>query len=568
MRKIPVRPSRRAAAAALTILLAIAAAPPDMASAQRVETGRSALGNYLAGRHAERLRDPANAAVFFDAALLADPGHFEILIRLHAARLAAGDFPGAVSAARRIAERSPANPAASLTLAADAVSRLAWDEARRLLSEIPLQGVNRLLVPLLRGWIETARGNADALDQLKPLAEMGELANVVDFHRALMLDRLGRFDEAEAALRRVLGPELQGTPRLIEAMVAFLLARGRDAEARTLLDAARAQDRESLAFDLLSRRLAGGDRRPVLPDARAGFGAALFDVATVVRGEGDGGLSLPYARLSVALTPEDASALLLVGDILDQQKRFEESNAVFARIPADSPLSWPARLRTADNLVQLDKADAAIALLETMAGERPERTDALASLGGILRGKERYREAIGAYDRALARIASPERRHWILLYARGISCERSDDWRCAEADFRRALDLMPEQPDVLNYLAYSWVDKGFSEHFDRALAMLQRAVELRPNSGHIIDSLAWALYKLGRHAEAVPLLERAVQLLPLEPVILDHLGDAYWRVGRRLEARYQWQRALGAKPDAELKPQLERKLEQGLRDGG
>jgi tetratricopeptide (TPR) repeat protein len=198
--------------------------------------------------------------------------------------------------------------------------------------------------------------------------------------------------------------------------------------------------------------------------------------------------------------------------------------------------------------------------------EDVDRTEALASLGGMLRMKERHREAVAAYDRAIARVASPERRHWLLFYARGIACERSDRWPCAEADFKRALDLMPEQPDVLNYLAYSWVDRGLAEHYDRALAMLQRAVELRPNSGHIIDSLAWALYKLGRYAQAVPLLERAVELLPQEAVILDHLGDAYWRVGRRLEARYQWQRALGAKPEPDLKPQLERKLEGGLPD--
>jgi tetratricopeptide (TPR) repeat protein len=393
---------------------------------------------------------------------------------------------------------------------------------------------------------------------------MTDLAPVVDFHRGLMLEKLGRFDEAEAALRRVLGPSGQATPRVVETLAAFYLARGRDGDARALLDAARANDRESLAFDMLSRRLESGDRRPALPDARAGFGAALFDVASAVRGEGDGGLSLPYGRLAVALSPDDPSALLLVGDILDQQKRYEESNAMFARIAPGSPLSWSARLRIADNLAQLERHDAAVALLEAMAAERPERTEALATLGGLLRAKERFRDAIGAYDRAIARVASPERRHWVLFYARGIACERSDDWPCAEADFTRALDLMPEQPDVLNYLAYSWVDKGFAQHFDRALRMLERAVELRPNSGHIIDSLAWAKYKLGRHAEAVPLLERAVELLPQEAVILDHLGDAYWQVGRRLEARYQWQRALGAKPEPDLKPVLERKLQDGL----
>jgi tetratricopeptide (TPR) repeat protein len=562
--KAPKRPV--AAIAALAVALTGAVLAPLSVPAQPLETSRSAIGNYLAGRYAERQRDPGAAARFFEAALAGEPTNFEILQRVHASRLAAGDFSAAAAAAARIAERSPANPSASLTLAVDAVSRLAWDDARRVLAEIPLQGVNRLLVPLLRAWIDTARGADTALDHLTPLAEIADLAAIVDFHRGLMLEKMGRFEEAEAALRRVLGPQGQATPRVAEALVAFLLARGRDAEAREMLDAARANDRESIAFDMLARRLATADRRPAMPDARAGFGAALFDVASAVRGDSDGFFAMPYARLAAALMPEDASAQLMVGDILEHQKRYADANAAFARIPPDTALHWAARLRIAENLNQLDRLDEAIAMLEAMAAERPDRTEALASLGGMLRMKERHREAVAAYDRAIARVASPERRHWLLFYARGIACERSDRWPCAEADFKRALDLMPEQPDVLNYLAYSWVDRGLAEHYDRALAMLQRAVELRPNSGHIIDSLAWALYKLGRYAQAVPLLERAVELLPQEAVILDHLGDAYWRVGRRLEARYQWQRALGAKPEPDLKPQLERKLESGLSD--
>jgi tetratricopeptide (TPR) repeat protein len=273
---------------------------------------------------------------------------------------------------------------------------------------------------------------------------------------------------------------------------------------------------------------------------------------------------MPYARLATVLAPAEAGALLLVGDVLDQQKRHADAIAAFGRIEQSSPLAWPARLRIADSLRQLDRIDEAMELLEKMAAERPERIDALATKAGILRGKERFAEAAPVYDRAIARIASPERRHWTLFFSRGIAFERSDQWPKAEADFRKALELQPEQPDVMNYLAYSWVDKGFPEHYDLALRMLERAVELRPQSGHIIDSLAWALYKLGRHAEAVPLLERAVEILPQEAVILDHLGDAFWKVGRRNEARFQWQRALGAKPEADLKPVLERKLRDGL----
>jgi tetratricopeptide (TPR) repeat protein len=533
--KAPKRPV--AAIAALAVALTGAVLAPLSVPAQPLETSRSAIGNYLAGRYAERQRDPGAAARFFEAALAGEPTNFEILQRVHASRLAAGEFSAAAAAAARIAERSPANPSASLTLAVDAVSRLAWDDARRVLAEIPLQGANRLLVPLLRAWI-------------------------VDFHRGLMLEKMGRFEEAEAALRRVLGPQGQATPRVAEALVAFLLARGRDAEAREMLDAARANDRESIAFDMLARRLATADRRPAMPDPRAGFGAALFDLASAMRGDGDGFFAMPYARLAAALMPEDASAQLMVGDILEQQKRYADANAAFARIPPDTALHWAARLRIAENLNQLDRLDEAIAMLEAMAAERPDRTEALASLGGMLRMKERHREAVAAYDRAIARVASPERRHWLLFYARGIACERSDRWPCAEADFRRALDLMPEQPDVLNYLAYTWVDRG--ENLVEAERMLRRAVEQRPNSGHIVDSLGWAFYRLGRFEEAVPLLERAAELLPEDPVLLDHLGDGYWRVGRRREASFQWERALRSKPEPELKIEIEKKLRDGL----
>ena len=116
----------------------------------------------------------------------------------------------------------------------------------------------------------------------------------------------------------------------------------------------------------------------------------------------------------------------------------------------------------------------------------------------------------------------------------------------------------------MNYLAYSWVDQGITMRYEEARRMLERAVTLRPNSGHIIDSLGWVLYRTGYYVEAVEVLERAVELLPGDPVLLDHLGDAYWQVGRTNEARFQWQRALSNKPEPEAKSEIERKLLSGL----
>ena len=281
-----------------------------------------------------------------------------------------------------------------------------------------------------------------------------------------------------------------------------------------------------------------------------------------MRQEGGGSVSLTYGRYALALQPDNAAALLLVADVLDQQNRWTESNALFARIPADSPFSWSARLRSAENLHQLGRSDEAAAMFEKMAAERPDRVDALLALGQLRRVQERYADAALVYDAAIARLGTPQPRHWTIFYARGITNERSKQWPKAEADFLKALELQPEQPDVMNYLAYTWVDMNIN--LERAFPMLERAVELRPNSGHIIDSLAWALYRKGRYAEAVPLMDRAVEILPQDPVILDHLGDIYWRVGREAEARFSWQRSLGNKPDADLRAELQRKLENGL----
>ena len=181
-----------------------------------------------------------------------------------------------------------------------------------------------------------------------------------------------------------------------------------------------------------------------------------------------------------------------------------------------------------------------------------------ARLGDMMRQRSRFPEAVAAYDQALSRVPAPSADAWPLFYARGVSNERAGNWARAEADFQRALELAPEQPYVMNYLAYTWVEMG--RNLPEARRMLERAAELRPNDGNIIDSLGWALFKLG----AVRWLERAVELEPRNSVINDHLGDVYWVTGRRNEARFQWERALRTEPEAADVPKIEAKLRDGL----
>ena len=273
---------------------------------------------------------------------------------------------------------------------------------------------------------------------------------------------------------------------------------------------------------------------------------------------------------ALALKPDFMLAQVLLGEIHEDAEHYDRAIEAYEAIPDDSPL-WPsAEIQIATDLDRLEKFDAALARIDGVIAERPDHYDAYVARGNLMRLHEKWNEAAVEYSRALDLVATPEREHWTVVYFRAISFERAGEWERAEADFRTALRLEPDHPSVLNYLGYSLVDQGMK--LDEAMRMIEKAVELRPNDGYIVDSLGWAHYKLGNYEEAVTHLERAISLscgdnqCSSDPVINDHLGDAYWRVGREIEARFQWSHARDSDPEPEDLVEIERKLAEGLGD--
>ena len=234
------------------------------------------------------------------------------------------------------------------------------------------------------------------------------------------------------------------------------------------------------------------------------------------------------------------------------------ANKYYSKITNSSPFYWHARLRKARNLEILGKNNESMDLLQKMSKEKLNRYDSLKLLGDILKNYEKYKDSIETYNEAVSRIKEIKKHHWDLLYSRGMAYERSDQWEMAEKDFLKVLDLVPDQPEVLNYLGYSWIVKGLN--LNEAKDLIIKAVKLRPMDPYIVDSLGWAYYKLGEYTKAVQELERAVSLKPTDPIINDHLGDAYNKSQRKLEAVYQWKKALYFNPDDELKKEIELKL--------
>ena len=300
-------------------------------------------------------------------------------------------------------------------------------------------------------------------------------------------------------------------------------------------------------------------------DAKDGAAEVLYGLGGAgSRQQGDELPALIYLRLSLYLRPSNALAAVTLANLFDQLKQPDQAIAAYQMVPATSPLRAGADIQSALELQALGKADEAMQRMSEIVAEQPHDADALSSLAGLQRAAKKYAEAAATYDKAIAAVGIPQRDNWTLFYFRGICFERDKQWPKAEADFKRALELVPDQPLVLNYLGYTWVDRGVN--LEEALKMLRRAVELRPDDGYIVDSLGWAHFKLGQFAEATQTLERAIDLKPADPVLNDHLGDAYWRVNRRTEAHFQWNHARDMGPDPGDLPEILKKIKDGLPD--
>lgn len=517
-------------------------------------------GNYLAARHADAERADVSAARYYAAALEQSPNDPVLLDHAVRALVLDGRTKEAIPLARRLASVESANEVARLVLAVAAIDTGRYTPAEEELKALP-QGPFAATASLLTAWADFGRGDqAAALQALQGVAANPSSAYLLPLHTAWLKDAAGDPGAAADALSALLTNQKEPWLRLTTLGISLYQRAGRSDDADALRQSYLARHPESSILGVDAKEKPGA--KSELRSAKDGAAEALFDASGLFARMNDRETALLLGQLGLFLRPDFPALQLVVADLLESVDRLDDANRTYAAISTASPLSWIGRLSMAQNLDRLDQFDKAAAVLREMAKERPADPEPLIQLGDLLRRHERFAEAVPVYDEAAARIPKLDQRHWRLLYARGISLERAKQWDRAEADLLKALELEPDQPFVLNYLGYSWVEQG--RNLDRAEAMIRRAVELRPNDGYIVDSLGWVLYRLGHPQDAVPFMERAVELRPEDPVINDHLGDVYWSVGRQREARFQWRAALASDPEPDLRATLEQKLERGL----
>lgn len=519
-------------------------------------------GAYLAARQAVLMGDYQTAADYFTRALTRDASNPMLLENAALAYLSLGDLDRALPIARKIEADGLQSQVASMVLAA--AEARAGDYDALLARVRDERGAGPLVDGLTGAWALMGQGEvAAALTSFDAVAEELGLGPFGSYHKALALAMVGDFEGAEALFASDAGGPLQMTRRSVIARVQILSQLERAPEAVALIDALFGTDLDP-GLAALRLALSEGEVLPfsLITDAQDGLAEVFYTVATFLRREAGDDYTLLYSRVASYLRPGHTDALLMSAGLLESLERYELAVAAYKQVPRDDPAFHAAELGRAEALRRLERPDAAIEVLEQLARSHADLPIVHVTLGDMMRQMERYSSAVTAYDRALSLYPAEDAGQWFIYYARAIAYERLDIWDNAEADFRKALELNPDQPQVLNYLGYSLVEKQVK--LDEALEMIERAVAARPDSGYIVDSLGWVLYRLGRYEEAVGHMERATELMPVDPIVNDHLGDVLWAVGRKLEAQFQWNRALSFDPEEKDAIRIRRKLEVGL----
>ncbi|MBC8037264.1 MAG: tetratricopeptide repeat protein [Rhizobiales bacterium] len=525
----------------------------------------SLSGNYLAGRTASKLRDNDVASEYLSRALEGDSGNPVLIERVFLLELSEGNIEAAEELAVRVLGSNSQQRMARIVLGLRDFRVRHYEDARRNFTVASYTPVGELTSTLLSAWSHAGEGElVRALRSLDKLDGNESFANFKSFHAALISDYLGNAIRAEAFYKKA--HEQAGTSlRVVQAYGNFLERNGRAEEATKIYTAfLDGGDDNPLVASALAGIKAGHKAQAMIATPGAGAAEALFSLATAMTDEQSIDVGLLYAQLALSFNADRPVAFTLLGDIYEDVKRPEKAIDAYSQVPETSALRANAEMEIAINLQRLERKDEALARLNGLLAQDPGDYDVLVTLGNIHRNNEDFAKAAEAYDRAIATFTQPQPAHWRVFYYSGISNERMKNWDKAEKEFRRALELAPEEAMVLNYLGYSMVDRKIN--LVEAMAMIKKAVALKPNDGYIVDSLGWAYFQLGDYEQALIHCERAVELLAADPIIGEHLGDVYWRVGRKLEAQFQWQHAKDNKPEPEDLKRIQDKQANGLPD--
>ncbi|CAN5326065.1 tetratricopeptide repeat protein [soil metagenome] len=531
----------------------------------RDDEGRTAYGLYLAGRYlAGRTAEGQEGAAVRGAAYLAEvltltPEQPTIREQAFTAALLSGDLDAA-------ARTAPSGPTAPPVLSeagrlVAAIQGFIHGDARAAIASIkasPIRPPHALAALLVQPWIAASAGDWDlALLSPSPTATDG-LGQLMRFQRAQLLERHRQPDLAEEAYKAAAtAPNAQ--PAVIVGYGEFLERRRRQDEAVAVYDAALLTQTTNPALIAAKARATAKVRPPAVPTERDGVVRGLLLAAAYAGQGGANEFAAVYARLALSVQPDDSIRLQLARS-LSAAGLDSSSRDVLAQISSKNRGEYAvARVLMGQSLAKNERKPEALVEFQNAYVAAPASAEVAFSLAAQLLELERTDEALALLN---GPVLNTDDQGAEVRFLRGAGVEAAGKVPEAEAELWAALQDQPDQPAFLNYLGYLWVDSG--TRVTEGAALIARAHAAEPEDGNIQDSLGWAQYRQGQYDVAVETLEQAVSKEPANAEINDHLGDAYWQVGRKREAGWQWSRVLTLDPDAERRAEVEAKIADGL----
>jgi tetratricopeptide (TPR) repeat protein len=530
-------------------------------SAQKKYYRSTKTGNYLAGQFAQNRKDWEKASDYMSRVLQKETDNPDLKKHAMVLAMGAGQINRAVALAKDLMKDEQEDSLlATLFLAADNFETENYLAVEETLGRVEENSIAAFIIPILKFWAKTATGVLD----IESLPEQSFYA----YHVMLAGQYLNK--QAKASEYAINAFDIEETDSRHLEKTADLFARSGSPETAEkiyayMVDKGYKDEKVQEKLALLKEGESINDIVEIENISAPKDGAALvfLDMAEILLRDYSDDSATIFARMALHLNPALSEANIIIGNILARHQRLDEAIYEFKQIDKDSELHSKAQQQIADLYAEQGKEDEAIKILKSLYSDN-DNVDALIQIGDIYRYKEDYQNAVKTYDKVLGLEEEIPEKYWHVLYARGMSHERLKNYKKSEEDLLKALEYRPNHPFILNYLGYSWTDQGVN--LEKALNMIEKASQDKPDDGYIADSLGWVYYKMGDFESAITHLERAVELLPYDATINDHLGDAYWKVGRRLEAKFQWRRAINYSEvaEAELKTKIEEKLAHGL----
>ena len=524
-------------------------------------------GSYIAGQFAEKEGDFRNASYYYIDLISRGETEREIIKRSIIYSALSGNFEVATAISRKIDDLELNYPVANLVIFAEAIKN---KENRKILEsfERNKKSFPAIFQNVAEFWILIINDEKDEAFKLINSLSINNKAQlqIVHYNQLLAYVYFNEYEQAKTLYENV---DFSDFLFDSESALGLLEYFQKDIESKvfdSMVKKIRLASDNAYYISALMDRLSNGEEiKSIRISPYKQIAEIFFRWSQSVPLQGKNSINKPF-YLSIANFADPASSFLKfkAATVLFDTENYRLSKEILDNFSKNDLFYMDSIVEKTYAIEQIDSEKTALEYIEKFISDGFKNARLLKTYGSLQRSQRLYKEAIKSYTGAIeaAKRELYTESIWPILFLRGISFERSKDWGLAEADFISALELSPDQPQILNYMGYSLLER--KEKLDQAMRMISLAAEKAPESYHIIDSLGWAYYKSGEFEKALLYLERAMELESTDPIVNDHLGDVLWMLGRKREAQFQWKKSLSFKPEPVDQKNTEDKLTFGL----